>query len=233
MNLTLEQKLSLLGQERAERTLAALHRQTAFQAPRIVLKLLPQLHRFVLGRALDWSRLEHRLSREPLAVDVDSGLFLYMLALARGARRIVEFGSSTGVSTIYLAAAARATDGSVVATELVPEKAARARANLEAAGLAEYVDFREGDALETLRDVPAGVDFFHNDGFPRFALPVLELLAPKLSPGAVTLCGNAALFPADHADYVAWVREPSHGFSSAPLPMQVGGEVSVRMAPSP
>ena len=89
-------------------------------------------------------------------------------------------------------------------------------------------DPAEGDARETLRDIDGGVDFFHNDGFPRFALPVLQLLAPKMEPGAVTLCGNAALFPADHAEYVAWVRQPENGFVSAPLPMKVGGEFSIR-----
>lgn len=230
--MNLEEKLSLFRHEPAARVLASLHRQNAYQAPRIVLRMLPQLHRFLMGRALDWSRLEHRLSSEPLSVDANSGLFLYMLALARGSKHIVEFGSSTGVSTIYLALAARETGGTVIATEFVADKANRARANLRAAGVAEYVDFRQGDALETLRDVPSGVDFFHNDGFPRFVLPVLQLLAPKMNLGAVTLCGNAALFPADHSAYVGWVRDPRNGFISAPLPMQVGGEVSVRAADS-
>jgi len=190
--------------------------------------MLPQLHRFAFGKALDWSQLEPRLSSAPLALDVESGVFLYFLARARAAKRIVELGTSTGVSTIYLALAARESGGVVLTSELVPEKMAEARENLRAAGLSEYVQFLEGDARETLRDIDGGVDFFHNDGFPRFALPVLQLLAPKMEPGAVTLCGNAALFPADHAEYVAWVRQPENGFVSAPLPMKVGGEFSIR-----
>jgi predicted O-methyltransferase YrrM len=60
------------------------------------------------------------------------------------------------------------------------------------------VEIREGDSLETLRDLSDPVDFLLNDVFPAFTLPVLQLVAPHMRPGAVALCGNAALFPADH-----------------------------------
>src|SRR5688572_30507631 len=180
--MKLAPQLAVLQDRKAMSTLDRLHREHRHQAVGIVLSLLPQIHRMALGRALDWSRIEHRLRTQPLAVDPESGIFLYMLARACGARRIVEFGSSTGVSTIYLALAARENGGSVIATELVPEKMARARENVREAGLEAYVDFRLGDALETLAEPDTGVDFFHNDGFPPFALPVLQLLAPRMRP---------------------------------------------------
>ncbi|MBJ7544139.1 class I SAM-dependent methyltransferase, partial [Rhodomicrobium udaipurense] len=89
-----------------------------------------------------------------LAISPAYGRFLYAIARARRATRIVEFGTSMGVSTIYLAAALRDNGGGkLIGTELEPTKVTRARAHLEAAGLADLVEIREGDALDTLKDV--------------------------------------------------------------------------------
>jgi predicted O-methyltransferase YrrM len=73
----------------------------------------------------------------------------------------------------------------VIGTEYVPAKAASARHNLRRAGLEAWVDVREGDALETLQAIDEPVDLLLNDGFPRFALPVLELVAPHMRLGAI------------------------------------------------
>jgi predicted O-methyltransferase YrrM len=226
--MKLQDKLSILNDERVICVLHELHRQHANQAWGIGLDLLPQLSRMLRGRPLDWSRLEPKLGRRPLAVDADSGIYLYLLARARRAQNLVEFGTSVGVSAIYLGLAARENGGRLVTTEMSPNKVSQARHNLERAGLEAYVEVRQGDATVTLRDVQGPVDFLHNDGFPRFVLPVLRLVAPHMAPSAVCVCGNAALFPADHADYVAWVRARENGFVSTSLPMKLGGEFSVR-----
>ena len=91
-----------------------------------------------------------------------------------------------GISTIYLAAALRDNGGGhLIGSELEPTKVVRARANLEAAGLADLVDIREGDALETLKDVGGEVDVLLIDGAFSLYLPVLKLIEPRLTPGAV------------------------------------------------
>ena len=83
----------------------------------------------------------------------EAGRFAYLVARSLGARRIVEFGTSFGISTLYLAAAVKDNGGGlVIGSEIEPGKVVQARANVEAAGLSKYVDIREGDALETLRD---------------------------------------------------------------------------------
>ncbi|MGG2362426.1 O-methyltransferase, partial [Salmonella enterica] len=81
---------------------------------------------------------------------------LYMLARAGRTRAIVEFGTSFGISTLHLAAALRDNGGGrLITTEFEPSKAAQARRNLDAAGLADLVEIREGDALQTLAgDLP-------------------------------------------------------------------------------
>lgn len=161
-----------------------------------------------------------------LAVSPAYGRFLYTIARACKATRIVEFGTSMGISTIYLAAALRDNGGGrLIGTELEPTKVARARANIDTAGLGDLVDIREGDALETLRDVGGDVDLLLIDGAFTLYLPVLKLVEPRLKPGAVVLGENA--FDPGYLDYV---RNPANGYVSQPLPVDEGrgNEFTVR-----
>jgi predicted O-methyltransferase YrrM len=81
----------------------------------------------------------------------EQGDLICLLCRALGAERVAEFASSIGVSTIYFATAIRDNGGgTVIGSEIAPQKLATARHNLEAAGLADQVDLRFGDARETL-----------------------------------------------------------------------------------
>ncbi|MFM0645251.1 class I SAM-dependent methyltransferase [Paraburkholderia bryophila] len=148
------------------------------------------------------------------------GQFLYQCARASKATRIVEFGTSMGVSTVYLAAALRDMGGGqLIGSELEPGKAARARANLEAAGLADLVDIRVGDARETLAEVPGEIDLVLLDGAFSLYLPILKLLEPRLRSGALILAENA--FDYGNA-YLEYVRDPANGYLSQPIPIAPG-----------
>jgi predicted O-methyltransferase YrrM len=163
-----------------------------------------------------------------LAVSPAYGRFLYAIARACKATRIVEFGTSMGISTIYLAAALRDNGGGhLIGTELESAKVVRARANLDAAGLADLVDIREGDAIKTLRDVGGEVDLLLIDGAFALYLPVLKLIEPRLTPGAVVLGENA--FEPGYLDYV---RNSAHEYVSQPLPLDEGrgNEFTVRIS---
>jgi predicted O-methyltransferase YrrM len=157
------------------------------------------------------------------------GRFLYLVARSIDARRLVEFGTSFGVSTIYAAAAARDTGGAVVGTELEPSKRERARAHLAEAGLDDLVDVRLGDARDTLRDVPAPIDLVLLDGWKELYLPVLRLLEPKLRPGSVVLADNIKTFRRALAPYVDYVQSGRNGYQSVTLPLKDGFEYSVRL----
>jgi predicted O-methyltransferase YrrM len=150
------------------------------------------------------------LAERFLAVSPGYGRFLYTCARASGARRIVEFGTSMGVSTLYLATALLDNGGGqLIGTEIEPTKVARAKANLAAAGLSNLVDIRQGDAIETLRDVGGTVDLLLLDGaFPLY-LPVLKIIEPSLRTGAFVLAENAL----DH-EYLDYVRNPANGYLS-------------------
>jgi predicted O-methyltransferase YrrM len=95
---------------------------------------------------------------------------------------------------------------------------ARARANLGAAGLGDLVDIREGDALETLKDVGGEVDLLIDGAFSLY-LPVLKLVEPRLKPGAVVLGENA--FEPGYLDYVS---NPTNGYESQRLPIYEGND---------
>ncbi len=150
-----------------------------------------------------------------MAVSPDTAMLLYMLARGNAARAIVEFGTSFGISTIHLAAALRDNGGGrLIGTEFEPSKIAHARANLEAAGLSDLVEVREGDALETLaRDLPERIDIVLLDGHKALYGKVLALVAPRLRPGSYLVADNADACP----EYLKQVRAPDSGYLSIPF----------------
>jgi len=103
------------------------------------------------------------------------------------------------VSTIYLAGEMRDSEvgGRVIGTEIVPAKLAAAQVNLESTGLAGYAELREGDARETLRNLPGPVDLLLLDGWPPLAIDVLRLVEPKLAAGVLVVVDNVGQFAAD------------------------------------
>lgn len=165
-----------------------------------------------------------------LPVSRDAGRFLYGVARSIGATRIVEFGTSFGVSTLYFAAAVCDNGGGmVIGSELEAGKIAKANQNLAEAGLADFAEVRPGDALQTLRDVGGAIDILFLDGWKELYLDVLRLILPQLGQGAVVLADDVLLFPDQLARYLDYVRDPAHGFISAMLPIGDGIEYSVRV----
>jgi len=194
---------------------------------------------FVFMRALPsvaWSLLRGRpaidgaipfLKDAYIPVDPDQGKFLYVTARVLNAKRIVEFGTSFGISTIYLAAAARANGGNVIGTELVPEKVNAARANVAQAGLAQFVDIREGDAMKTLSTIDEPIDLLLLDGWKDIYLPMVKMLTPKLRAGAAVIADNVFTFKTALRPYVEHMQNRENGFDSVTLPLGHGMEYSM------
>jgi len=164
-----------------------------------------------------------------IPVSPEGGRLLYTLIRASRPATVVEFGTSFGISTIHLAAAVRDNGtGRVVSTELHPAKVARARANLAAAGLAAVVTILEGDARQTLAGLPGPVEFVLLDGWKNLYLPVLRMLEPRLTPGALILADDTVSMAAEMADYLSYVRDPAHGYLSIAFPESDGLEITCR-----
>ncbi|HJU39531.1 MAG TPA: O-methyltransferase [Tahibacter sp.] len=166
-----------------------------------------------------------RMKNLALPVSRETGVLLYMLARGSGARSIVEFGTSFGISTLHLAAALRDNGGGrLITTEFEASKVARARENLAAGGVLDLVEIREGDALQTLRDdLPETVDLLLLDGAKALYPDVLALVQSRLRPGALVVADNADYSP----EYLAHVRAPANGWLSVPFGDDV--ELSMRI----
>lgn len=192
--------------------------------------------------SLSWktfdSAMNEFLRDKLVALDRDKAELCYALCRALGARRIVEAGTSFGVSTLFLAAALRdnlrsmaaseSSNACVIATENESTKAAVARANFASAGLEDLIELREGDLRETLEHVDAPIDFMLIDIWTPMARPALELVAPRLREGAVVICDNTSQFKDAYADYFAFIRDPRNGFRTMTLPFEGGLEFTVR-----
>ena len=221
--------MSVLADPALERLLAGLHARSDAQAAAV--------------RDFDASRMDSAqpssarearsfLSDKVVALDRDKAEFCYQLCRAGNARRIVEIGTSWGVSTLYLAAAVRDNvrdsggEGVVIGTEYEPGKVLAARAHFEQAGLSRFIELREGDLRQTLKQIDGPVDFMLMDIWISMARLALELVGPHLKRGAVMIADNTAQYRGEYADYFAYLA--ANGFRTMTLPFAWGLEMAVR-----
>ncbi|HEX4516924.1 MAG TPA: class I SAM-dependent methyltransferase, partial [Polyangiaceae bacterium] len=169
---------SSLHSPEVARTLDGLHRRARTDLLRIALVAPFVVPDFFGLRKIDDRRLSKHMRRVFVPVTRSQGQMLYLVARSIGARRIVEFGTSFGISTLYLAAAAKDNGGIVIGSEIEPAKARVANANLADAGLGAFVEVRVGDARETLRNVGGPVDFLLLDSWIPLVRPVIDVVAP-------------------------------------------------------
>ncbi len=165
----------------------------------------------------------------PLAITREVGEMLYLLTVARRPSTVVEFGSSLGISTLFIAAALRDCGGRLITTELLAEKAEAARGNLREAGLEELVELRVGDARETLRELDESVELLFLDGRNDLYLEVLRLLEPRLAGHAV-IAADLNVEDPDLLPYLSYVRDPANGYLSVAVPLDAGVELALRTA---
>ncbi|KIU45863.1 MULTISPECIES: class I SAM-dependent methyltransferase [Bradyrhizobium] len=176
------------------------------------------------------SRDPHDYAEQGFSIHPEQGELIYLLCRGLRARRVAEFATSVGMSTLYFAAAMRDNGGgTVIGSEIVPAKVATAKRHLAEAGLADYAEIREGDARKTLRDLGGPVDFILIDGWPgdkgpTLARQVIEIVAPQLRVGGYVMNDNA------EADFLEFVRDPKNGFVSITLPLKGGTELCLKVA---
>ncbi len=113
------------------------------------------------------------------------GRVLRQLTEAVGAKRIVEIGTSSGYSTIWLAMAARANGGKVFTHEIDPEKVKLATANFKMAGVDDVITIIEGDAHETIKQHKEPIDVLFFDAEKKGYLDYLKQLLPLVRPGGL------------------------------------------------
>ena len=219
---------------RVEMVLDRLHAQSASQSEAVGAYFSAR----AAEGSLDWNGFDEAanrfLSDKLVALDREKAEFCYQVCLALRATRVVEAGTSFGVSTLFLAAAVRdntagdPSKGVVIGTEYETEKVKAARRNFAEAGLSDFIDLREGDLRETLVDVGGPVDFMLIDIWTPMARPALSLIAPHLREGAVVICDNTLQFREAYCEYFDFVHDPRNGLRTMTLPFEGGLEFTVR-----
>jgi len=222
--------MSLLNDPKLEALLDRLHAQSTAQNEALVTYFTSR------GREqMDWREFDRFMVDKLVALDRDKAELCYALCRGLRAKRIVEAGTSYGVSTLYLAAAVRdnvRADGGrgvVIGTEYEPAKARTARAHFAESGLAEWIELREGDLQETLKGVAAPIDFMLVDIWTPMSRPALERVLRALRPGALVVADNTNAFRKDYGDYFALVNDPKSGMRTLTLPYEGGLELSVKL----
>lgn len=137
-------------------------------------------------------------------IDAEVGALLRALALACGARRILEIGTAIGYSGIWLGGALPQ-DGELVTIDINPERAERARRNFSRAGLDPRVDVVVGDAAQVVSTLVGPFDLIYQDGTKELYTPLLDRLVTLLRPGGLLVTDN-----------VLWDGEVVPGFLERP-----------------
>ncbi|MEZ2127827.1 MULTISPECIES: O-methyltransferase [unclassified Sinorhizobium] len=161
-----------------------------------------------------------------MAVGPDTGQLINILARSLRAPTILELGTSFGYSGIWLAEAARASGGRLITMERYEHKSAYAHEMAQKAGLADYIDFKVGDAVEMIPALPDKADFVLVDLYKDLYVPCLEAFYPKLNSGAIIVADNmlGRAMPGVKAYSHAIRAKP--GITSVLLPVGAGIEVS-------
>jgi predicted O-methyltransferase YrrM len=220
----------MLNDAKLEAFVDILHAQSASQNDAIAA----YFQRRIEAGTLSWNGLDDdatRFFRDKLvALEKVKAEFCYAMCRALRVERAIECSTSTGVSTLYLAAAVRDNGGGrVIATEWEPEKVAAARRNFAAAGLSSYIDLREGDLRETLKDIDGPVDFVLLDIWTEAVMPAIHNIAPHLRPGAVILADNSESSRPGYAAYFDYIADPANRLRTMTLPFEGGLEMTVRV----
>jgi len=165
-----------------------------------------------------------------LPVGEEAAWLLHSLIVARKPQRICELGTSYGYSTLFLAHAAREVGAKVVTMDVADYKQAYAAEHLQAAGLADHVELRCGDAIQLLADDPGPWDFALLDIWKDLYVPGFEALYPKLSEEAV-VCSDNMISPEmarPNARDLRVAIKAKGDMHTALLPVGQGIELSVK-----
>lgn len=122
-------------------------------------------------------------------VDPQTGALLHALTRAAGASRVLEIGTAIGYSTLWMATALPA-GGMLITLERDQERASRARAHAEAAGVGDRVTVMIGDATRYLHKIAGPFDLIFQDADKTHYEPMLPRLAALLRPGGVLVTDN-------------------------------------------
>lgn len=153
---------------------------------------------FVPERSTLLKNLEEEARRDAIPiVGPVVGEFLFILARTSGAKRILELGTATGYSAIFLASACADIGGVVVTLEQDAVMAEKARKNFQTAGLQKHIDLRVSDALQELTRLDTVFDLIFMDIEKKDYLTALPHLQKRLKKDGLLVVDNVGFKDAD------------------------------------
>ncbi len=163
-----------------------------------------------------------------LAVSEEDGRFLRVLVATRGARSILEIGTASGYSGIWLGLGARETGGRVVAIEYDPQRAAEATENVRRAGLADVVRVVHGDAFKEIPQLKGTFDLVFLDAWKPDYKRFFELVFPRLNAGGLFVAHNVVNKKSEMEPFLHTVLTHPSLFTTIVSPSDEGMSVSYR-----
>lgn len=172
----------MIIQEQIQETISHLYDETKYDHLKIIKSFTKSIFRPM--QPLDFKDVALSISKE-------QGKDLVQLIEQNKLMNIVEFGTSFGISTLFLAQGAIATGGHIITTELIESKALKAIENFKNAGISELIEVRIGDALETLKNHSEPVDLLLLDGWKNLYLPLFQMLETNFHENTMVYVDNA------------------------------------------
>ena len=178
-----------------------------------------------LGRENDARATER--ARMMLNLEPASAQLVSILVRAGGMSRALEFGTSNGYSTIWLAWSMAAAGGRIISIDRNPDKHALARDNLRRAGFLDRVELRTGDVLEIASQLPGPFDLLFLDADRTKFPQVLHAVLPKLTPRALVIADNVLSHPEEIAEYLKVIAGLTE-FQHTTVPVGKGLSIAFR-----
>jgi caffeoyl-CoA O-methyltransferase len=181
----------------------------------------------------DVEEREHGLPPEQRsrAVARTTGQFLFSLVAPQTACEVLELGGSRGYSSIWLGAGVRHLGGRVVSLEHNPDAAERWRENVAAAGLEDWVELVQGDALEVLGEIEDVFDVVFLDAEKEDYERLFALARRRLEPGGLVVADNVLSHQETLGAY-SKARQEDPALVSTTVPLDRGLELSVVLTES-
>ena len=185
--------------------------------------------RAVLARLEEEDRREREegVARElrARAVARTTGEFLFSFVAPQWDCEVLEIGGSRGYSTIWLGAGVRILGGHVLSLESDARKVEAWRRNIAAAGLEDWVDLLEGDALETLSQLEDIYDVVFLDAEKDDYEQLFQLARARLEPGGAVIADNVISHSDTLGAYSA-ARQADPSLVSLTIPLDRGLELT-------
>ncbi|TML86300.1 MAG: methyltransferase [Actinobacteria bacterium] len=159
-------------------------------------------------------------------VERTTGRFLFALVAPQTDCEVLEIGGSRGYSSIWLAAGARYLGGHVLSTENDPKKIAAWRENVADAGLEDWADLVEGDALETVAKIDDVFDVVLIDAEKDDYEALFQVARTKVEPGGLVVADNVLSHEETLGAY-SRARQDDPTLESVTVPLDRGLELTV------